>query len=213
MRDYRDAKVMARALRSSLTDQKLKVTHSQSLELMAKVFGYDNWNILAAKIEADRPAVAAPSATKTLYCSFCGKSQHDVKTLVAGPDSMICNECVGLCNDIFEHGAVLALLAADEAGPGGPEDRPKLDAFLAERSTAQLRDYLAKIEQDLARIREGLRSAEAVTDARAAGKPPTAAFRHLSDIDLGKQRDRFAREIDGTATLIDIVARAVERRG
>ena len=56
MRDYRDAKVMARALRSGLTDHDVKLTHSQSLELMAKAFGYDNWNILAAKIEADRPA-------------------------------------------------------------------------------------------------------------------------------------------------------------
>ena len=36
----------------------------------------------------------------TLYCSFCGKSQHDVLKLVAGPTSLICNECVDLCHDI-----------------------------------------------------------------------------------------------------------------
>ena len=36
-----------------------------------------------------------------LYCSFCGKSQHKVKRLIAGPHVFICNECVGLCNDII----------------------------------------------------------------------------------------------------------------
>jgi len=35
-----------------------------------------------------------------LYCSFCGKSQHAVKTLIAGPSVFICDECVELCRDI-----------------------------------------------------------------------------------------------------------------
>jgi hypothetical protein len=38
---------------------------------------------------------------RTLYCSFCGKSQHDVAKLIAGPSVFICNECVGLCTDIL----------------------------------------------------------------------------------------------------------------
>lgn len=41
------------------------------------------------------------SDNKTLYCSFCGKSQHEVKKLIAGPRVFICNECVDLCNDII----------------------------------------------------------------------------------------------------------------
>lgn len=36
----------------------------------------------------------------TLYCSFCGKSQHDVKKLIAGPTVFICDECVALCATI-----------------------------------------------------------------------------------------------------------------
>ncbi|MCX5906433.1 MAG: ATP-dependent Clp protease ATP-binding subunit ClpX, partial [Deltaproteobacteria bacterium] len=36
-----------------------------------------------------------------LYCSFCGKSQEDVKKLIAGPAVSICDECVSLCNDII----------------------------------------------------------------------------------------------------------------
>ena len=38
---------------------------------------------------------------KPLYCSFCGKSQHDVRKLIAGPSVFICDECVDLCNDII----------------------------------------------------------------------------------------------------------------
>jgi ATP-dependent Clp protease ATP-binding subunit ClpX len=38
---------------------------------------------------------------KLLYCSFCGKSQHEVKKLIAGPSVFVCNECVDLCNDII----------------------------------------------------------------------------------------------------------------
>ena len=40
------------------------------------------------------------SNEKTLYCSFCGKSQHEVKKLIAGPSVFICDECINLCNDI-----------------------------------------------------------------------------------------------------------------
>jgi ATP-dependent Clp protease ATP-binding subunit ClpX len=38
---------------------------------------------------------------ETLYCSFCGKSQHEVKKLIAGPTAFICDECVELCNEII----------------------------------------------------------------------------------------------------------------
>src|SRR5215211_7331931 len=41
------------------------------------------------------------SGEKLLYCSFCGKSQHEVKKLIAGPSVYICDECIDLCNDII----------------------------------------------------------------------------------------------------------------
>lgn len=41
------------------------------------------------------------SSEKLLYCSFCGKSQHEVRKLIAGPSVYICDECVDLCNDII----------------------------------------------------------------------------------------------------------------
>jgi hypothetical protein len=120
MRDFRDAKAMARALRDALKAKAVETTHAEALELIAKAFGYENWNILSAKIETtEPPGNAKPSASddpslllaysrapspppKTLYCSFCGKSQHEVRKLIAGPTVFICDECVALCTDIVE---------------------------------------------------------------------------------------------------------------
>ena len=113
MRDFRDAKVMAHALRDALKGKAVETTHSEALELIAKAFGYENWNILSAKIDAAGPRAGAERARspagaqdlapqETLYCSFCGKSQHDVHKLIAGPGVYICDECVDLCTDIVD---------------------------------------------------------------------------------------------------------------
>lgn len=60
MRDYRDAKVMAKAMREALAG-KAAITHSEALEIVARQFGLANWNILSAKIDsaAAEPPVAA----------------------------------------------------------------------------------------------------------------------------------------------------------
>ena len=53
---------------------------------------------------------------KLLYCSFCGKSQHEVRKLIAGPSVFICDECVELCNDIIRE-------EVSEGGPAKESDR------------------------------------------------------------------------------------------
>jgi ATP-dependent Clp protease ATP-binding subunit ClpX len=53
---------------------------------------------------------------KLLYCSFCGKSQHEVRKLIAGPSVFICDECVDLCNDIIRE-------EVQESGANGGEDK------------------------------------------------------------------------------------------
>ena len=45
--------------------------------------------------------VGSGDSKNTLYCSFCGKSQHEVRKLIAGPTVFICDECVELCMDII----------------------------------------------------------------------------------------------------------------
>ena len=49
----------------------------------------------------DHTSDAGDKSGKLLYCSFCGKSQHEVRKLIAGPSVFICDECVDLCNDII----------------------------------------------------------------------------------------------------------------
>ena len=50
---------------------------------------------------ADDTKGSGEDSGKLLYCSFCGKSQHEVRKLIAGPSVFICDECVDLCNDII----------------------------------------------------------------------------------------------------------------
>jgi two-component sensor histidine kinase len=62
MRDFRDAKAMARALRDALKAKAIETTHTETLELIAKAFGYENWHILSAKIEEAEPSASAKAA-------------------------------------------------------------------------------------------------------------------------------------------------------
>jgi hypothetical protein len=62
MRDFRDAKAMARTLRSALAAKGLKITASESLELIAQAFGLRDWNTLAAMLRAEPAQPPAPTA-------------------------------------------------------------------------------------------------------------------------------------------------------
>lgn len=172
MRDYRDAKAMATSLRQALEGQSVTVTHSQSLELVAKAFGLDNWNILAAKIEADRPPALTPAQAegpRTLYCSFCGKSQHDVLTLIAGPAVFICEECVGLCDGIVADNVLKRTLAKAKAEH---PDASVLDAAadaLRDLPASQLEATLKSNADWLEHIEWGLKEIA----AHLAGERPT----------------------------------------
>ena len=54
MRDFRDAKAMGQTLRETLNTKHVSLTHSESLEIVAKILGFHDWNILAAKIQSER---------------------------------------------------------------------------------------------------------------------------------------------------------------
>jgi hypothetical protein len=162
MRDFRDAKVMAHALRDALRSNTIEVTHSECLEFIAKAFGYDNWNVLSAKINAAQPSraedVALLAASRpqpaTLYCSFCGKSQHDVRTLIAGPEVFICDECVGLCDDIVDHKddqEILSLLKADE--DSGHQTYPAASEHVRQMTTEDVASFVARCRKALERQR------------------------------------------------------------
>jgi len=205
MRDYRDAKTMAKGLRRSLADLGTELTHSQSLELIAQAFGFDNWNILAAKIEAARPAPAAEkqSTDETLYCGFCKKSQHDVKLLIAGPDTFICDECVAICDDVIEDNEVERFLKTPS-----PETDPvtALEAYLAARSTEQMAAYLGRAEKRIADQQQ------AVDDIDAGGARLPGWLMTKAAPELAKVRARLAKQVGLGRKSVEIVGRVLAAR-
>jgi len=73
----------------------------------------------------------------TLYCSFCGKSQHEVRKLIAGPTVFICDECVELCMDIIREETKASGLKASEGVPTPLEICQVLDDYVIGQSHAK----------------------------------------------------------------------------
>ncbi len=73
----------------------------------------------------------------TLYCSFCGKSQHEVRKLIAGPTVFICDECVELCMDIIREETKASGLKSSEGVPTPREICDVLDDYVIGQATAK----------------------------------------------------------------------------
>ena len=81
---------------------------------------------------------------KLLYCSFCGKSQHEVRKLIAGPSVFICDECVELCNDIIRE-------ELEDASETGNQYTEAFKAAVADEN-AEVLYISASIEADIAEL-------------------------------------------------------------
>ncbi len=79
----------------------------------------------------------AGEAKNTLYCSFCGKSQHEVRKLIAGPTVFICDECVELCMDIIREEHKTSLVKSKEGVPTPTEIKDVLDDYVIGQSYAK----------------------------------------------------------------------------
>src|SRR5690349_24300715 len=79
------------------------------------------------------------SGEKLLYCSFCGKSQHEVKKLIAGPSVFICDECIDLCNDIIrdETSSIESVTGAKSDLPTPHEIAELLNQYVIGQQTAK----------------------------------------------------------------------------
>ncbi len=73
----------------------------------------------------------------TLYCSFCGKSQHEVRKLIAGPTVFICDECVELCMDIIREEAKTSLVKSSDGVPTPQEICQVLDDYVIGQEVAK----------------------------------------------------------------------------
>lgn len=82
------------------------------------------------------------SNEKLLYCSFCGKSQHEVRKLIAGPQVFICDECIELCNDIIREETQQGTVSASKSAsahklPTPAEIRSSLDQYVIGQDKAK----------------------------------------------------------------------------
>jgi hypothetical protein len=129
MRTYKDTKAMAKSLRTSLAARRVLLSHGECLEMVAKQFGFADWNTLSVKLDVESGHLVRPedsesalqpplpdgacqmsrtAAPEQVSCSFCGKSQHEVRSLIEGgcsnrgtsPCVFICDECVALSAQI-----------------------------------------------------------------------------------------------------------------
>jgi ATP-dependent Clp protease ATP-binding subunit ClpX len=95
----------------------------------------------------------------TLYCSFCGKSQHEVRKLIAGPTVFICDECVELCNDIIREETKSALVKTRDGVPTPVEICRVLDDYVIGQSQAK-RVLSVAVHNHYKRLAHGAKGAE-----------------------------------------------------
>src|SRR4028118_778305 len=85
-----------------------------------------------AESDGNRTSMSKPNgdSKNTLYCSFCGKSQHEVRKLIAGPTVFICDECVELCMDIIREENKSAVAKSRAGVPTPTEIKSVLDDYV-----------------------------------------------------------------------------------
>jgi ATP-dependent Clp protease ATP-binding subunit ClpX len=95
----------------------------------------------------------------TLYCSFCGKSQHEVRKLIAGPTVFICDECVELCNDIIREETKSALVKTRDGVPAPADICKILDDYVIGQNHAK-RVLSVAVHNHYKRLAHGAKGAD-----------------------------------------------------
>ncbi|MBI1867624.1 MAG: hypothetical protein HYS06_04925 [Methylocystis sp.] len=156
----------------------------------------------------------------TVSCSFCGKTQHEVEAIIAGPPPIfVCNECVRLCNVIIEDQEILNLMKTDEEI--GNQFYPAAVEYARGKSTEQLTLYMEQRKKLAELQRSGLkqikrrlamRHGEALAEDDVLASPVYAHLRSKTKEDLLALQQQVERALTRYEVLQRIAATVLGER-
>jgi hypothetical protein len=195
MRDYRDAKSMAHTARAFLADYGLKITHSQSLELIAKTLGVADWNTLAAAIRGEvttpRIAVAAPTAVDAGIGPRAPRFSTELEVTLQR--ALGYGDARKHQYTTLEH---LLLALTDDANASKVMRACGVDIVVLQKS---LTDY----------IDNELRTIVVETGAPPGGSRPTAAFQRVMQRAVSHAEQMGRHEVTGDSMMVVIFAERI----
>jgi ATP-dependent Lon protease len=191
MRDFRDAKAMAQTLRDALKTKSITLTHSESLEVIARTFGLRDWNVMAAAIQASRPVAAEPSKPPSLLDGNAALPIVPLRDIVVFPQ-MVVPLFVGrdktkraVATALAGDGRVLAVTQRRAA-----DDDPGLSDLYQVGVTANVIRRLSMNDETMKVIVSGLRRVAVIKTV--AAEFPAAEVTPIEDISRELSADTLA---------------------